>query len=156
VFSKLAMIGVYVWAFEHFRVTTLPTDTVWIWPVALVLYDLLYYFHHRYAHEVGVLWAAHVVHHQSEEYNLSTALRQTSTDFLFGWLFFLPMALLDPEGWAEAGLAPEGRDASQWPRAFERFQMRQRQFTAVLNAHGIVVTYDHCPKGRRPQAILSE
>jgi sterol desaturase/sphingolipid hydroxylase (fatty acid hydroxylase superfamily) len=94
VFSKLAMIGVYVWAYEHFRVTTLPTDVLWIWPVALVLYDLLYYFHHRYAHEVGVLWAAHVVHHQSEEYNLSTALRQTSTDFMFGWLFFLPMALL--------------------------------------------------------------
>src|SRR4249919_2173317 len=94
VFSKLAMIDVYVWAFEHFRVTTLSTDTFWVWPVALVFYDFLYYFHHRYAHEVGVLWAAHVVHHQSEEYNLSTALRQTSTDFLFGWLFFLPMALL--------------------------------------------------------------
>jgi sterol desaturase/sphingolipid hydroxylase (fatty acid hydroxylase superfamily) len=94
VFSKLAMIGVYVFAYEHVRVTTLSTETFWIWPVALVFYDFLYYFHHRYAHEVGVLWAAHVVHHQSEEYNLSTALRQTSTDFMFGWLFFLPMALL--------------------------------------------------------------
>ena len=35
VFSKLAMIGVYVWAYEHFRVTTLRTDVLWIWPVAL-------------------------------------------------------------------------------------------------------------------------
>ena len=94
VFSKLAMIGVYVWAYQHFRLTTLPTDVFWVWAVALVLYDFLYYFHHRYAHEISVLWAAHVVHHQSEEYNLSTALRQTSTDFMFGWLFFLPMALL--------------------------------------------------------------
>jgi hypothetical protein len=40
-----------------------------------------------------VLWAAHVVHHQSEDYNLSTALRQTSSGFLFGWLFYLPLAL---------------------------------------------------------------
>jgi sterol desaturase/sphingolipid hydroxylase (fatty acid hydroxylase superfamily) len=94
VFSKLAMIGVYVWAYAHFRVTTLSAESLWIWPVALVFYDFLYYFHHRYAHEVSVLWAAHVVHHQSEEYNLSTALRQTSTDFMFGWLFFLPMAVL--------------------------------------------------------------
>ena len=94
VFSKLAMIGVYVFAYEHFRATTLPTNSYWVWPVALVLYDLLYYFHHRYAHEIGVLWAAHVVHHQTEEYNLSTALRQTSTDFMFGWIFFLPMAVL--------------------------------------------------------------
>lgn len=94
VFSKLVMLGVYVLAYDHFRLTTLGTDAFWIWPVALVLYDFLYYFHHRYAHEIGVLWAAHVVHHQSEEYNLSTALRQTSTDFLFGWIFFLPMALL--------------------------------------------------------------
>jgi hypothetical protein len=75
-------------------VTTLSPDAFWVWPIALVFYDFLYYFHHRYAHEVGVLWAAHVVHHQSEEYNLSTALRQTSTDFMFGWVFFLPMALL--------------------------------------------------------------
>jgi hypothetical protein len=42
---------------------------------------------------VAVLWAAHVVHHQSQAYNLSTALRQTSSGALLGWLFYLPMAL---------------------------------------------------------------
>ena len=42
----------------------------------------------------NVLWAAHSVHHQSEDYNLSTALRQTSTGFVFGWIFYLPMAVL--------------------------------------------------------------
>ncbi|WP_150629316.1 sterol desaturase family protein, partial [Pseudomonas fluorescens] len=40
------------------------------------------------------LWAAHSVHHQSEDYNLSTALRQTSTGFVLGWVFYLPMAVL--------------------------------------------------------------
>ena len=40
-----------------------------------------------------MFWAAHVVHHQSQDYNLSTALRQTSSGALFGWVFYLPMAL---------------------------------------------------------------
>jgi hypothetical protein len=42
---------------------------------------------------VALFWAAHVVHHQSEEYNLSTALRQTSSGWIAGWIFYLPMAL---------------------------------------------------------------
>ena len=94
VFGKLAMIGIYVWSYGHFRLATLPGDALWVWASGLLLYDFLYYWHHRLGHEVGVLWAAHVVHHQSEEYNLTTALRQTSSDFLFGWIFFLPMAVL--------------------------------------------------------------
>ena len=40
------------------------------------------------------MWAAHVVHHQSQAYNLSTALRQTSTGGLLGWVFYLPLAVL--------------------------------------------------------------
>ncbi len=45
-------------------------------------------------HERNILWAAHSVHHQSEDYNLSTALRQTSTGFLLSWIFYLPMAVV--------------------------------------------------------------
>ena len=61
--------------------------------VGLVAYDFLYYWHHRAGHRVALFWAAHVVHHQSEDYNLSTALRQTSSGWLAGWIFYLPMAL---------------------------------------------------------------
>jgi len=64
------------------------------WIVAFVLYDLCYYWLHRLSHERQILWAAHVAHHQSEEYNLSTALRQTSTGFLLGWIFYIPMFLV--------------------------------------------------------------
>jgi alkylglycerol monooxygenase len=46
-----------------------------------------------WATSVAVLWAAHVVHHQSQDYNLSTALRQTSSGALLGWVFYLPMAV---------------------------------------------------------------
>ena len=49
---------------------------------------------HRLHHEVKVLWATHVVHHHGEEFNLSTALRQTSTGFLWKWIFYLPIFIV--------------------------------------------------------------
>lgn len=64
------------------------------WVLALVMYDFCYYWLHRAGHEVAVFWAAHVVHHQSQHYNLSTALRQTSSGAVLGWVFYLPMAVL--------------------------------------------------------------
>lgn len=65
-----------------------------LWVTAALAWDFCYYWFHRFSHEVSVLWAAHAVHHQSEDYNLSTALRQTSTGFLFGWIFYLPLFLI--------------------------------------------------------------
>ncbi len=64
-----------------------------LWLAALVAFDFCYYWAHRCGHEISILWAAHSVHHQSEDYNLSTALRQTSTGFLFTWIFYLPLFL---------------------------------------------------------------
>jgi sterol desaturase/sphingolipid hydroxylase (fatty acid hydroxylase superfamily) len=92
-FGRLLRIGLYTLAFEHVALWTLPTDALWVWLLALVFYDFCYYWLHRAGHRVAVLWAAHAVHHQSEDYNLSTALRQTSSGVLLGWLFFLPMAV---------------------------------------------------------------
>jgi sterol desaturase/sphingolipid hydroxylase (fatty acid hydroxylase superfamily) len=93
VFGKLLRIGVYTLAFEHVALLRLPADAPWVWLFALVFYDFCYYWLHRAGHRVAVLWAAHAVHHQSEDYNLSTALRQTSSGFLLGWIFYLPMAV---------------------------------------------------------------
>jgi sterol desaturase/sphingolipid hydroxylase (fatty acid hydroxylase superfamily) len=96
VLAKFIGIAVYAWVFE--RIALFPDADVWNhwygWLGALLLYDLCYYWLHRAGHEVAVFWAAHVVHHQSQEYNLSTALRQTSSGGLLGWLFYLPLALL--------------------------------------------------------------
>ena len=93
-FTRLLAIGVYVLVYERVAVWHLPTDSVVVWLGALLMYDLCYYWLHRAGHRVGVFWAAHVVHHQSEDYNLSTALRQTSSGALLGWLFYLPMAVI--------------------------------------------------------------
>ncbi|MCE4557081.1 sterol desaturase family protein [Roseateles cellulosilyticus] len=62
--------------------------------LAVVMYDLCDYWLHRVSHESALFWAAHAVHHQSEHFNLSTALRQESLYGVMGWPFFLPMALL--------------------------------------------------------------
>ena len=70
------------------------TNSAWVWAFALVAYDFCYYWRHRFGHTVALFWAAHVVHHQSEDYNLSTALRQTSTGWVGDWIFYLPMAVL--------------------------------------------------------------
>ncbi|MCP5271653.1 MAG: sterol desaturase family protein [Burkholderiaceae bacterium] len=94
VFGKLVAGAMYVLAYEALAPWQLPASEPWVWVAGLLLYDLCYYWLHRGGHRVAVLWAAHAVHHQSEDYNLSTALRQTSSGFLFGWLFYLPMALL--------------------------------------------------------------
>ncbi|MES2950341.1 MAG: lysoplasmalogenase family protein [Pseudomonadota bacterium] len=95
VLSKLFNIGIYVLAFN--ALALYPDMAFWsTWYgvlLALVFYDFCYYWLHRAGHVVALFWAAHVVHHQSQHYNLSTALRQTSSGFLFGWIFYLPMAL---------------------------------------------------------------
>ncbi|HEV2678860.1 MAG TPA: sterol desaturase family protein [Rhodanobacter sp.] len=93
VFSKLLTLGIYAWCVQHLALFTLPADSLWVWAGALLMYDFCYYWLHRCGHEVNILWAAHVVHHQSEHYNLSTALRQTGSGVLLGWLFYLPMAV---------------------------------------------------------------
>lgn len=93
-FTKLAAIGIYTAVYEQAALFELSTSAIWVWVAGLLLYDFFYYWLHRFGHTVALLWAAHSVHHQSEDYNLSTALRQTSSGWIAGWLFYLPMAVL--------------------------------------------------------------
>lgn len=64
------------------------------WIAGFFAVELAYYWNHRFSHEVNVLWAVHVVHHQSEEYNLSVALRQAALSGLSSWPFYAPIGLL--------------------------------------------------------------
>lgn len=95
VLTRLLRVGIYTAVYAH--VALWEADAFWMswygWVLALVFYDFCYYWLHRAGHEVAIFWAAHVVHHQSQDYNLSTALRQTSSGALLGWVFYLPMAL---------------------------------------------------------------
>ncbi len=85
-------IGMYEFVSAYWSVATI--EDSWIsWIILFVLVDLMYYWFHRASHEVNFLWnTAHVVHHQSEDYNLSVALRQSSFGGVFSMLFYLPLA----------------------------------------------------------------
>ena len=95
IITPLFQTGIY--AAVHARFALLPA-TLWQGVLgsmaAVVLYDFCDYWLHRTSHESALFWAAHAVHHQSEHFNLSTALRQESLYPIMGMPFFLPLALL--------------------------------------------------------------
>ncbi|MFA0810410.1 sterol desaturase family protein [Microbulbifer epialgicus] len=66
----------------------------WHLLIAVIAYDFCYYWKHRICHEINVFWAEHLVHHQSEDYNLSTALRQSSGGLQLDWIFYLPLLFI--------------------------------------------------------------
>lgn len=93
VFAKAVVVGVYIWLYESARLFTAP-DNWMTWILLFLGIDFFYYWFHRLAHEVNILWGGHVVHHQSEEYNLSVALRQGAFQKFGSFIFYLPLALL--------------------------------------------------------------
>ncbi len=87
-------IAMYQYINEYWSIATIP-NTWWSYVLLFVLVDLMYYWFHRASHEINFLWnVAHVVHHQSEDYNLSVALRQASLGGVFAMVFYLPLALI--------------------------------------------------------------
>jgi sterol desaturase/sphingolipid hydroxylase (fatty acid hydroxylase superfamily) len=97
----VALINAGIFAIAHwlwsYRLMDLGTGVAG-WTVALVGWDFAYYWTHRWEHEVRVFWAAHVNHHSSRHFNLSTALRQPWTPVLT-LVTFPPLALLGVRPW---------------------------------------------------------
>jgi alkylglycerol monooxygenase len=93
-FLNVGAIAVYEIVYEKFSLFAVNQAALWYWPALILLVDLAYYWGHRMSHEVNLFWGGHVVHHQSEEYNLSVALRQSSLQVLWMFAFNLPIALL--------------------------------------------------------------
>lgn len=91
--SKVILMGVYVVFQENFGLFALPAN-VWTFIACLVLFDFLFYWAHRWGHTINIFWGAHGVHHQSEEYNLSVALRQSWFHNLLAFFIFLPIPVL--------------------------------------------------------------
>ncbi len=87
----------YIWVFTEFRfwdLDDLGVIPAWQWLFGLVGVDFLYYWWHRASHEINLLWAAHIVHHQSEDYNLAVALRQAWFTGMTALPLFLVLGLL--------------------------------------------------------------
>lgn len=91
--TKSMLLMLFVWVHDHFRLFTL--DFTWYNTIiCIVLFDYLYYWAHRWGHEWNIFWGAHIVHHQSEEYNLTVALRQSWFHNILAFPIFLPIPLL--------------------------------------------------------------
>lgn len=78
---------------EQFAFSAIPV-TWWSWVVAIIAVDFTYYWMHRIEHERRILWAVHSVHHSSQEYNLTTALRLSWLESLYEWIFFIPLLVM--------------------------------------------------------------
>ncbi|HKL03544.1 MAG TPA: sterol desaturase family protein, partial [Cryomorphaceae bacterium] len=93
VFAKVFTVAAYAVVYENFRLFTL--DDHWYWILLCFIgVDFFYYWAHRMSHEVNLFWLGHVVHHQSEDYNLSVALRQSTFQKMFTFYFYFPLAFL--------------------------------------------------------------
>jgi len=91
-FTKGLILAVFLF-FYKYRFFTIPF-TWWAWFIVLFAEDICYYWNHRIGHVSRLFWASHVVHHSSEKYNLSTALRQTWTGSFYTFIFWLPLIFI--------------------------------------------------------------
>jgi len=108
-----------------------PESAVWAWALLFFLDDFAYYWFHRVSHEVRVFWASHVVHHSSQYFNLSTALRQTWTPMTY-FPFWAPIALLGYPPWMIFAMQAVSLMYQFWIHT-ERIQRLPRWFERVFN-----------------------
>jgi sterol desaturase/sphingolipid hydroxylase (fatty acid hydroxylase superfamily) len=92
-FLKVTILFILTYIWQHYRIATIPF-TWWSWLLILFIEDFAYYWNHRIGHRSRLFWASHIVHHSSEKYNLSTALRQTWTGSFYTFIFWLWIAFI--------------------------------------------------------------
>ncbi|KQR71039.1 sterol desaturase family protein [Pedobacter sp. Leaf176] len=92
-FIAASFYQVYNWIYTNYAIFEIP-NTWYIWIFLLLVTDLVWYWYHRLGHEINFLWAAHIVHHQSEEFNLTAAARITTIQALFRNVFWCILPLL--------------------------------------------------------------
>jgi len=94
----LFIAGIYAFAYE-ISPFKFPADAWWAWVILFFVDDFAYYWFHRISHESRLFWNFHVVHHSSEYYNLSVAVRQSWFSGTMHWIFYAPVMLLGFAPW---------------------------------------------------------
>lgn len=94
VFLGFWLVTAYAHIYQTYHAFEISLSSVPAWILCFLLVDLAYYLFHWASHRVNFIWATHVVHHQSEEYNLSTALRQSAFQGMISTVFNWPLALI--------------------------------------------------------------
>jgi sterol desaturase/sphingolipid hydroxylase (fatty acid hydroxylase superfamily) len=102
---KVMLLGIYIWFYDNLSFFKIPA-TWWSFVLCLIVFDFFFYWAHRWGHEMNIFWAAHSVHHQSEEYNLSVALRQSWFHSALAFVIFLPIPVMgfDPKIFGAAAI----------------------------------------------------
>lgn len=97
-FLTATFLSLFQWVYREFAIWRVP-DTWYVWLILLLATDLVWYWYHRLGHEVNVLWGAHVVHHQSEDFNYTVSARITTVQAVVRNLFWcvLPLIGFKPE-----------------------------------------------------------
>jgi alkylglycerol monooxygenase len=86
-FIAASFYDLFNYIYKNYAVFTIP-NTWWVWVLLILVTDLVWYWYHRLGHQVNFLWAAHIVHHQSEEFNLSVSARITTFQALIRNVFW--------------------------------------------------------------------
>lgn len=97
-FFGLFIGAVYLFAYE-IAPYKFPAEAWWSWALLFFIDDFAYYWFHRFSHESRLFWNFHVVHHSSEQYNLSVAVRQSWFGGIIHWIFYVPIMLIGFAPW---------------------------------------------------------
>lgn len=85
--------ALYDYIYEHFALFSIPSYW-WVWIILLLTTDLVWYWYHRLGHEINLFWGAHIVHHQSEEFNYTVSARITTLQAIVRNLFWCVLPLI--------------------------------------------------------------
>jgi sterol desaturase/sphingolipid hydroxylase (fatty acid hydroxylase superfamily) len=85
--------SLYYFLYEHFSLFRIPSHW-WVWILLLLATDFVWYWYHRLGHEVNLFWGAHIVHHQSEEFNYTVSARITTLQALVRNVFWIVLPLI--------------------------------------------------------------
>jgi sterol desaturase/sphingolipid hydroxylase (fatty acid hydroxylase superfamily) len=96
IITKSAAFIVFLWLYNNYGIfkESLSDWPLWGFAILFFLDDLTFYWHHRLSHQIRLLWAAHVNHHSSTHYNLSTALRQSWSELFYKYIWYLWLPIL--------------------------------------------------------------
>lgn len=151
VFTVTLLSAGYIFLYENFAQWDMRSfSAAGKWACAILLFlgvDFFYYWFHRMSHEVNAAWAAHAVHHQSEEYNLTVALRQGTFQPFFSWFFYLPLAV--------AGFPPEWFAAMSSFNTLYQFWIHTRAIGKLGPLEWVLNTPSHhrVHHGRNPKYL---
>jgi alkylglycerol monooxygenase len=92
-FVSAGFYQVYYWVYNNYALFDIPNNWM-VWIALILATDFVWYWYHRLGHEVNLFWAAHIVHHQSEEFNLTASARITTIQALIRTVFWSILPLI--------------------------------------------------------------